>query len=189
MRIGTAAEWSESASIMRQSRTVPPAHCWGMHSSSLLSIVNRASRRSTCLSWRRASQSTASHGWSGLVLPRLLDRFRERPLMLAGGGIMALAMALGIVARLPCPPSALVPDGDGLVAHPEPGRTVAVPLLPRRGPARGPCGAVRPVARRLARHLPAGRPRRQCLGARLELRPSRRNGRCGDDCGCPSMAM
>jgi uncharacterized membrane protein YkvA (DUF1232 family) len=45
-----------------------------MHSSSLLSIVNRASRRSTCSSWRRASRSTASHGWSGLALPRLLER-------------------------------------------------------------------------------------------------------------------
>jgi len=33
---------------------------------------------------------------AALLLPRLLDRFPERPFMLAGGGIMALAMALGI---------------------------------------------------------------------------------------------
>jgi MFS family permease len=33
---------------------------------------------------------------AALLLPRLLDRFPERPFMLAGGVIMALAMALGI---------------------------------------------------------------------------------------------
>jgi MFS family permease len=33
---------------------------------------------------------------AALLLPSLLDRFPERPFMLAGGGIMALAMALGM---------------------------------------------------------------------------------------------
>ena len=67
--------WSESASMTRQSRTLPPAHCSSMRSSSLLSIVSRASRRSTCSA--SAAQADRSHRTAGRDAERRMPR-RDR---------------------------------------------------------------------------------------------------------------
>ena len=66
---------------------------------------------------------------AALLLPRVLDRTSERTIMLAGGAVMAVGMAAGMMMSPPCRSARdLVPDRCGLVAGADAAGPAASPL-------------------------------------------------------------